>query len=422
MTQPAEHDLTFSLPAEVHLSSSSFKANPYPTFAYLRACDPIHQLGSHQGQSIWLITRYKDADAVLRDVRFVKERQNVLPPEERMFHSASPASAADLMSMMMVDLDPPDHTRLRSLVSLSFTPRLIEQWRGRIQEITDELIDAVEGKESMDLIEEFAYPLPMKVISEILGIPHADSTRLHMWTKRIADTIGDPVAYQHVGQYLQAFYAYLQAFIERKRRFPTDDLVSRLIQAEADGERLSEREVVVMVYLLIVAGHDTTCNLIGNSMLALLTHPDQMALLKSHPVLIKNAVEEFLRYRSPFMQATTRWAREDIELAGRWIRRGDQVIVSLAAANHDEQEFAEPEKLDITRQENRHVAFGKGIHYCLGAPLARLEAQIALSTLLRRFPDLRLQIDPNDLTWRPGALALGVNHLPVTLQSRPFER
>jgi len=408
-----DKEKTMSQATELNLASSAFKANPYPAFAQLRAYDPVHQFSSSNGQSTWLITRYTDAEVVLRDERFVKDRQHVLSTGEHTHTPASPASAADLMSMSMVDFDPPDHTRLRSLVNHVFTPRAVEQWRGRIQEITDELIDAVEGKGSMDLIENFAFPLPIRVISEILGVPAEDCTKLHLWTKVTADALGDPVAFQQAAEQLQAFYSYLLALIESKRQAPSDDLVSKLIQAENEGNRLSERELVAMIFLLITAGHDTADNLIGSGMLALLTHPDQMALLKRDHTLIKTAVEEFIRYRSPFMLSTMRWAREDIELGGKLIRSGDQVLISLASVNRDEEAFADPDRLDITRQENNHLAFGKGIHYCLGAPLARLEGQVAISTLLRRLPNLRLQIDQEALAWRPGWLVQGLTHLPV---------
>jgi cytochrome P450 len=403
------HQLT-----ETELISPAFKANPYPVFARLRDEEPVYLLGSSNGQNDWLITRYKEAELVLRDERrFVKDRQKVLPPEERTDLPSEP-SANDLITLGMGKFDPPDHTRLRSLVSLSFTPRLIEQWRGYVQQITDELIDAVEGKGSMDLIEEFAFPLPMRIILNRLGVPAEDSQQLHEWIKVIVEALGNPAALQRVKEALQAYYTYLLALIESKRRTPADDLVSKLIQAEAQGDRLSQRELVAMVFLLIVAGHDTTANLIGNGMLALLTHPEQMTLLKRNPTLIKSAVEEFLRYRSPFMLATLRWAREDVELGGKLIRRGDMVDVSLAAANRDEEVFADPDKLDITREVNPHLAFSKGIHYCLGAPLARLEGQIAISTLLRRLPHLQLSVDPATLLWRPGAMILGLVHLPVT--------
>ncbi len=413
MSQATESDLTSSQAPALDLASSAFKANPYPAFARLCAYDPVHMLSSSDGQSTWLITRYTDVEAVLHDERFIKDQSRLLSPGERIHSSASPGAVDNLFSMGMGKFDPPDHTRLRSLVNLAFTPRQVEQWRGRIQEITNELIDAVEGKGSMDLIEDFAFPLPLTVILEMLGMPTEDRPNLHRWTSVIIDALDDPLAFQQAGPQFQAYDTYLLALIAHKRRTPAEDLVSRLIQAETEGDRLSERELVSMIFLLIVAGYQTTGTLISNSILALLMHPDQMALLKQRPELIKTAVEEFLRYRSPLMLSTDAWAREDVDLGGKLIRRGDLVLLSLAAANRDEGAFADPNTLDITRQENHHLAFSKGIHYCLGAPLARLEGQVAISTVLRRLPHLRLRIDPEALVWRPGAMVLGLNHLPV---------
>ncbi len=398
---------------ELNLASLVFKANPYPGFARLRAKDPLHQLNSSDESSTWLITRHAEAELVLRDERFVKDRQHVFSSARLAHLATSPASPMDLTDMSIVDFDPPDHTRLRLLVYPFFTPRQIESWRGRVQEIVDELIDAVEAKGSMDLIEEFAAILPLRVILEFLGVPVEDGPMLHEWTRQIADSLGDPVASQHVESVLQAFYAYLLALIENKRNTPDNTLVSRLIQTEAEDGPISAREVVTMAFLLITAGHDTADNLIGNGMLALLTHPEQMTLLKNNPDLTRTAVEELLRYRSPFMLATRRWASTDVKLCSKVIRRGDAVLISLASANRDEAIFAQPDILNITRQENFHLAFGKGIHYCLGAPLARLEGQVAISTLLRRLPNLRLQSDPETLIWRPGSLIQGLYHLPV---------
>jgi cytochrome P450 len=407
----ARQKKTMIQPRELDLASPAFKANPYPAFARLRACDPVHLYRSSGGQNTWLITSYAEADLVLRDARFVKDRQHLFSSQQLPQTAMVAASAADLMKMSMIDLDPPDHTRLRSLVNPGFTFRQVEVWRGRIQAIADELIDAVEGKGSMDLIEEFAYPLPMRVISEIVGVPPHDGTTLHRWIKLIADALGDPIAYQEADQSLQAVYAYLLALIEQKRQTPAADVISMLLHAE--GKEISARELMAMVFLLITAGHDTADNMIGNGMLALLTHPEQMALLKANPTLLKPAVEEFLRYRGPFMLATFSWAREDIELSGKLIRCGDGVVVSLAAANRDEGIFARPDGLDILRQKNRHLAFGKGLHYCLGVHLARLEGEIAFSTLVRRLPNLRLQVDPETLVWRRGWLIQGLEHLPV---------
>jgi cytochrome P450 len=416
MSQSTELNLNSSEPTGLNLTSSAFKADPYPTFARLRASDPVHQYASSDdGQHTWLITRYADAEPILRDERFVKNRQHVFSSAEHTPFSDSDGSVDDLFGLGLLALDPPDHTRLRSLVSLSFTPRMVEQWRGRIQEITDELIDAVAEKGTMDLIEEFAFPIPMRVISEILGLPPEDGATLHHWIKTIADALDDPAAFQQAAPQLQATYVFLCALIEEKRLNPADDLVSRLIQAEDAGDRLSKRELVSIVFVLILTGYETTANLIGNGTLALLTHPAQMALLQNNPdpALLKTAVEEFLRYHSPVTISTFRWAREDIQIDGTLIRRGDGVVISLSAANRDETTFAGADTLDITRRENAHLAFGKGIHYCLGAPLARLEGQIAIGTLLQRLPKLHLQVDPASLSWRPGSTVMGLHHLPV---------
>jgi cytochrome P450 len=390
------------------LAAPVFKANPYPAFACLRLTDPVSLLTAQRGQQTWLITRYQEAELVLRDERFVKDQANALPGLQQ---NARPPSAADLMSMGMVDFDPPDHTRLRSLVGHFFTPRAIEQWQTRVQQITDELIDAVVEKGQMDVIEELAFPLPLNVISEILGIPTADRPELHRWTRQLADAFDHPGTIKQADIPLHAFYDYLPALIEQKRRQPGDDLVSWLVQAE--GHQLSTREMMAMIFLLITAGHDTTDNLIGNGLYALFTHPEQLALLKREPERMKTAVEEFLRYYSPFMLATRRWARQEVELCGRVIRQGDQIAIALAAVNRDERIFSEPDQFDVTRRDNHHLAFGKGIHYCIGAPLARLEGIVALNTLLRRLPRIRLQCDPEELVWRPGSLIIGLSRLPV---------
>lgn len=399
---------------KLDLASPIFKANPYPAFARLRASDPVHQFASTNGQSTWLITRYADAELVLRDERFVKDRQHISLSQNMPHIISSVASFADLMEMSIVDFDPPDHTRLRMLVNPFFTPRQIETWRERVQVIADELIDRVLVKGRMDLIEEFASVLPLRVILELLGIPEEDGPMLHSWTKVIADSLGDPVVSQQVGTVLQDFYRYLLALTEKKRHALSNDLLSRLLRAESEEQKISAREVVTMTFLLITAGHDTADNLIGSGILVLLLHPEQKVLLLNEPELIKDAVEELLRYRSPFMLATMRWAREDVVLGEKLIRRGDSVLVSPAAANRDSDVFADAEGLDIKRQENPHLAFGKGIHYCLGAPLARLEGQVAISTVLRRLPQLRLQGDLEALEWRPGWLVQGLQHFPVT--------
>jgi cytochrome P450 len=319
----------------------------------------------------------------------------------------------------MLNADPPDHTRLRSLVNLSFTPRLIEQWRERIQAIANELLDAVQNPPNgeqrceMELIGEFAFPLPMTVITEMLGVPDTDRTRFRVWSNQVVEASGDFQAFANLRESLDEFQVYLSELIEQKREQNADDLLGKLIRTEAEGDKLTEDELISMVFLLLVAGHETTVNLIGNGVLALLQHPDQLEKLKQNPELIISAIEEFLRYRGPLLAATQRWVSEDIELGGQQIQRGDQVIALLSSANRDERAFEHADQLDITRKENHHLAFGKGIHYCLGAPLARLEGQIAINTLLKRMPNLRLAIDEQDLVWRPGLLLMGLSKLPV---------
>ncbi len=406
--------------AEINLASPDFKADPYPAFAQTRTEDPVHQVTLAGNRKGWLITRYDDADLVLRDPRFVKDVRHALTPEEiaKQFpwqEEQNQAHGAVIsFNRNMLGYDPPDHTRLRALVNITFTPRLIEQWRNRIQTIANELLDAVEGKGTMDLIDDFAFPLPMTVITEMLGVPSDDRGKFRIWSNMVIESSGNPDDFKQRREQITEFHEYLVELINQKRRQPADDLLSHLVKVESEGDKLSEKELIAMVFLLLIAGHETTVNLIGNGMLALLTHPDQMEKLKQDPSLLKTAIEEFLRFHGPLMTATQRWAREDLELDGALISRGDFVLVVLASANHDPSAFTNPEDLDITRQENRHLAFGKGIHYCLGAPLARLEGQIAISTLLRRRPNLHLTVEPQQLIWRPGALIMGLRSLPVT--------
>ena len=406
---------------EINLTSPDFKADPYPTFAQTRAEDPVHQVTLPGNRKGWLITRYDDADLVLRDQRFVKDIRHALTSEEiaKQFPALQQEQnqahgAAISFNRNMLSYDPPDHTRLRALVNITFTPRLVEQWRDRIQTIANELLDAVEGKGEMDLIDAFAFPLPMTIITEMLGVPGEDRTKFRTWSNMVIESSGNPEDFQRRREQITEFHEYLVELINKKRRQPADDLLSHLVRAESEADKLSERELISMVFLLLIAGHETTVNLIGNGTLALLLHPDQMEKLKRDPSLLKTAIEEFLRFHGPLMTATQRWAREDIKLDGTLIHRGDYVIVVLASANHDPSTFTDPDNLDITRQENRHLAFGKGIHYCLGAPLARMEGQIAIDTLLRRLPNLHLAVEPQKLVWRPGALIMGLRSLPVT--------
>lgn len=400
---------------DLHLISPEIHANPYPAFSWLRAHLPVHQvmMGSRQ---VWLISRYQDVESVLKDQRFVRDERNAFSPEEfaRRFayRLEQEQSGQAFLYHQMLNLDPPDHTRLRALVSLSFTPRLIEQWRARIQAIADELLDRVEERGEMELIEDFAFPLPMTVITEMLGVPLADRSRFRHWSNEVVEAAGLPGGWRNISGSMEALKAYMRDLIAQKRQQPSEDLLNGLIRAESEGEKLTEDELIAMFFLLLSAGHETTVNLIGNGVFTLLQHPEQMEQLRQNLALLPGAIEELLRYRGPVPAATQRRAREDIELAGNLIRRGDPVIVLLASANRDAQAFDHAEELDITREENRHLAFGKGIHYCLGAPLARLEGGIAIGTLLRRMPDLRLAVAFQEVTWKAG-LIMGLSALPV---------
>ena len=402
-----------SQPPRVDLFDPAFKADPYPTYARLRSSAPVYRAALPDGRGVWLITRYEDVLAVLKDKRFVKDWRGALTPEQLAQVPPIPEVMKPL-SRNMLDTDPPDHERLRALVSKAFTPRLIERLRPRVQAISDGLLDAVQDRGEMDLIDDYAFPLPITVIAELLGVPAEDRNNFREWSDAaVSGNASQEYMEEILIPHMQAFTDYLRALFEEKRANPGDDLVSALVRAEEAGDRLSEDELLGMVFLLLVAGHETTVNLIGNGVLALLQHPDQLRKLKEDPSLIKPAVEELLRYDGPVETSTERFAREDVEIGGQVIPRGEMVLVVLAAADHDPERFSDPDELDITRTDNRHLAFGKGIHHCLGAPLARMEGQIAISTLLRRMPNLRLEGSPETLSWRPGMILRGLRGLPV---------
>ena len=397
----------------VDLFDPVFKENPYPTYAELRSTAPVYRTELPDGRGLWLITRYEDVLAVLKDGRFVKDWRKALTPEQLAQVPPIPP-VMEPLTHNMLDTDPPDHERLRSLVSKAFTPRLIERMRPRVQAIADSLLDAVQDRGEMDLIDDYAFPLPITVIAELLGIPAEDRNRFREWSNAaVSGNSTQEYLEEILIPHMTAFNDYLLALSEEKRKNPKDDLVSALVRAEEAGDKLSEDELLGMVFLLLVAGHETTVNLIGNGVLALLQHPDQLQKLKDDPSLIKPAVEELLRYDGPVETSTERFAREDIDLGGTVIPRGEMVLVVLGAADRDPERFADPDELDITRADNRHLAFGKGIHHCLGAPLARMEGQIAISTLLDRMPNLRLKDSPDSLSWRPGMVIRGLKGLPV---------
>jgi cytochrome P450 len=400
-------------PSQVDLFDPAFKANPYPTYAELRSTAPVHRATLPDGRGVWLVTRYEDVLAIFKDERFVKDWRKVMTPEQLAQIPAIPEVMKPL-SQNMLDTDPPDHTRLRALVSKAFTPRLVERMRPRVQAIADGLLDAVEGKGEMDLIDDYAFPLPITVIAELLGVPSEDRNSFREWSDAaVSGNASQEYLEKILVPHMRAFTDYLRALFEAKRKDPEDDLVSALVRAEEAGEKLNEDELLGMVFLLLVAGHETTVNLIGNGTLALLRHPEQLRKLSDDPSLIKPAVEELLRYDGPVETSTERFAKEDVAIGETVIPKGEMVLVVIAAADHDSERFPDPDVLDITRADNKHLAFGKGIHHCLGAPLARMEGQIAIGTLLRRMPKLQLKVSPESLIWRPGMVLRGLQGLPV---------
>ena len=395
-----------------NIVSPEFKANPFPFFAQLRTSQPVYQTTLPDKTPVWLITRYADLTALLKDERFVKNRRTAMTPEQLRKMPWVPPMFRPLESNML-DLDGPDHARLRALVHKAFTPSLVGRMRDRVQSLAEELLDRVMPDGEMDLIKDYALPLPMTIITEILGVPARDHYKFHKWSKAVV-ALTSPKATLRVIPSVWMFIRYLRHFFKRRRQDPRDDLATALIQAEEAGDKLSEDELLAMVFLLLIAGHETTVNLIGNGMLALLEHPDAMKRLSREPGLIKTAVEELLRYTSPVLMSTERYAREDLNLHGITIPRGGMTLGVIGSANRDESVFENSDELDITREPNKHLAFGQGIHFCLGAPLARLEGEIAINTLLRRMPDLGLSGTTDSLRWRPSMVLRGLESLPVS--------
>jgi cytochrome P450 PksS len=393
--------------------SQRFKANPFPLYARLREEAPVFRIKGPGNEVGWLVTRYDDVNQVLKHGGISKDRLGSMTPEQRaklpwFFKFFTP------LVQNMLSRDPPDHTRLRALVHKAFTPRLIERLRSRVQALSDSLLDAAARKGSMDLVEEYAFLLPVTIIAEMLGVPPGDYRKFQRWSNRLVSNTDMTDVLLSVPSVVM-FTRYLRKLIAQRRTALGDDLLSALIQAEEAGDKLTPDELVSMVFLLLVAGHETTVNLISGGTLALLQHPEQLERLRKEPGLIEPAVEELLRYASPVEIATERIARDVVTVSGVTIPRGDLVFAVLASANRDERQFKNPDTLDLGREPNKHVSFGMGIHYCLGAPLARLEGQIAIQTLVNRFPNLRLAKPAESLKWRTGVLMRGPKQLPVKL-------
>ncbi|KWW99116.1 cytochrome P450 [Carbonactinospora thermoautotrophica] len=391
------------------LFTPEFTADPYRTYAWLREHEPVKRVRLPSGMEAWLVTRYADARRALADPRLSKDPRHDYPAWRRGLVGLPGEERYDL-GFHVLNADPPDHTRLRRLVNKAFTPRRVAGLAPRIQQLTDQMLDEIAPRGEADLMGALAHPLPIIVICELMGVPEAERAMFRSWVDPHAGSRGG------IGRSTGKLRDYLHDLIDRKRAEPRDDLLSALVRAHDEEGSLDQVELASMAYVLIITGHETTVNLIGNGILALLTHPDQRKLLADNPGLLDGAIEEFLRYDGPVETATWRFATEDVEIAGVRIPKGDPVLVVIAAANRDPERFAEPDRLDITRTDAAHLSFGYGIHYCVGAPLARLQGRIAIETVFRRFPDLELAVPYERLRWRSGLIRRGVHRLPVRFE------
>jgi cytochrome P450 len=391
--------------------------NPFPLFAEVRESAAVHEVTLADGHDAWLVVRYEEARAALNDPRLSKDMHAALATGADLVAEGLPGPA---FARHMLSVDPPDHTRLRRLVSSAFTRGRVERLRPRVQRIVDDLLADLavhEADEPVDLVATFAFPLPFTVICELLGVPEPDRAALGRGLGSMLVPTLTPVAYARAKEASDAVVAMLHELVDTKQHQPGDDLVSGLISARDGDERLDDQELLSTIFQLIVAGHDTTTTLIGNSVVALLANPQQLAQLRANPRNIAAAVEELLRYDAPVPHSTFRYALEPVQIGDVTIPAGSQVIISMAAANRDAARYSNPEQLDIGRAGNRHLAFGHGIHHCLGAPLARMEGQLALASLLHRYPELRLAVPVEDLHWGhgDGLVLRGLSELPVIL-------
>ena len=389
--------------------------DPFPVFAEVRRLGPVHAVTLADGHAAWLVVGYDAARSLLNDPRLSKDMQAAFASSSAVLAEGLPGPD---FARHMLAVDPPDHTRLRRLVSAAFSVRRVEGLRPRVQAIVDELLDGIadQGADSrVDLVAAFAFPLPFTVICELLGVADDDRTTLGREFKVLLAPAPTPDDHARAKAASDAVIGTLRGLVEAKQRVPGDDLVSALIAARDGEERLDQQELLSTIFQLVVAGHDTTTSLIGNSVVALLRHSEQLTALRSDPDRIPAAVEELLRYDAPVPHSTFRYAVAPVEVEGVTIPAGAQVIISLAAANRDPDRFPDAEALELDRTDQRHLAFGHGIHFCLGAALARMEGGLALGSLLRRFPELRLAVRPDELHWNhgDGLVLRGLSELPV---------
>jgi cytochrome P450 len=380
--------------------------HPYAVYDRLRDTAPVHRIAGTDGNPAWLVTRYEDVREALANPLLSMDKRHALPGSYQGL-SLPPALDANLLNM-----EAPDHTRIRRLVVRAFTPRRVEQLRTPVRETADRLLDALGPHGSADLIAAYAAPLPITVICDLLGIPGEHRRDFRAWTDVLVAP--DPTRPGATKEAVVAMLGFLTQLLADKRKKPADDLLSDLIAVRDEGERLTEDELTSLAFLILFAGYENTVQLIGNAILGLLTHPDQLAALRANPERFPNAVEEFARHEGPALLAIRRFPVEDVTIGAVTVPAGETVLLSLAAANRDPARFPDPERLDLGRDASGHLALGRGIHYCVGAPLARLETEIAVSALLERLPDLALAADPAELRWRPSLRARGLLALPVT--------
>lgn len=395
----------------LNLTSKAFIANKYAYYRWLREEAPVYK-GKISIINVYLLSRYDDCVHMLKDPRFVRNRTTATGGSRSPFPLPK---SVELMAQSMITADEPEHRRLRNLVHKAFTPRALAKLTARIERLTHELLDRAEKQGIVDLIPAYALPIPVTVISEMMGVSDEEMPRFRSGMKVLSEGLSGWSILRSIFWDLPGTVKFVRQLIARKRTNPQDDILTALLQAEEEGEKLTEDELVSMVFLLIIAGYETTVHLITNAVVTLLQHPDQLARLRARPTLMESAIEEILRYNGPIHGSKPGYALEDVELHGVTIPKGAAVIPLFAAANHDPAVFENPQLFDIERSPNRHLGFGQGIHYCLGAPLARLETTIALKTLLARNPNLHLTVKPQDLKVQKIPLWHRYESLPVKL-------
>jgi cytochrome P450 len=382
-------------------------ADPFPLYRRLREAGPVHRVTLPNGRSVWLVTRYDEARAALADPRLSMDKRNASAGTWPGF-GLPPALDANLLNM-----DPPDHTRIRRLIATAFTPRRVEGLRGRIHEVVDECLDRIAERRGGELVRDLALPVALTMMSDLLGVASEDRRDFRAWTSvLVAHETGQPA---DLAAAVGNIYRYFTGLVASKRVSPGDDLMSALIAARDEQDRLTEDELISAAWLTMVAGNENTVRGIVNGILALLTNPATLDHLRSRPGALPGAVEELLRYDGPAQTSIRRFALEDVRIGDVTIPAGDAVMVAIAGANRDPDRFADPDSVDLARTDNQHLAFGNGIHYCFGAPLARLEAEITIGTLVRRFPDLTLAVPHEDLRWQLSVRSRDLVELPVTV-------